>query len=629
MEPSLIVQKYGGTSVGSIERIQAVAQRVAHTVGRGHRVVVVASAMGDETDRLVELAEQILQGSPTTPAQLREWDMLLSTGEQVSIALLALALQRLGYPAVSLTATQVGIVTTRDHGRARILHIHTDRLWQHLERGEVVVVAGFQGITSPAELEITTLGRGGSDTTAVALAVALGAELCEIYTDVPGIFTTDPRKVPEARLLPEITADEMLELASLGAQVLHPRSVEIARNYGIKLRVRSSLEPLQAGSEGTLILSPPPRPRPADSSIELGRAVDTVELDRDQAKLVLVGVPDRPGIAAQLFQGIAAAGVNVDLILQSLQFSPLFASAEPNPVRLGGTESWQQGSVLTQPTNDIAFTVSRLQVAQAAAVAKQIGQELKCAAVLVDEAVAKVSIAGVGMMGRPGIAAEMFRVLAEAGINLQMISMSEIKVSCVVADERAGEAALALGEAFQVIPHLHRVKAAPCGDPLPSDHPVRGVALDLKQSRLGLRKVPDRPGTAAHLFGGLAAAGIIVDTIIQSQRGYHNGIPSTDIAFTVPQDQARAAEAVCRQVAEELQAAGVETDHDIAKVSIVGAGMETYPGVAARLFKALADAGINIEMIGTSEIKVSCVVRREQGIRALQAAHRAFALDRP
>ena len=607
MQAGLIVQKYGGTSVGSIERIQAVAQRVAHTVEQGKRVVVVVSAMGEETDRLVELGEQILQGSPTTPAQWREWDMLLSTGEQVSIALLALALQRLGYPALSLTAAQVGIVTTRDHGRARILHIHTDRLWQHLERGEVVVVAGFQGITSLTELEITTLGRGGSDTTAVALAVALGAELCEIYTDVPGIFTADPRKVPEARLLPEITADEMLELASLGAQVLHPRSVEIARNYGVKLRVRSSLEPLQAGSEGTLIVSPPARVRSPDSTIELGRAVDTVELDGEQAKLVLVGVPDRPGIAAQLFQEIAAAGINVDLILQSLHLSAA------------------EGS----PTNDIAFTVSRAQAAQAAAVARKVGQELGCREVLVDEAVAKVSIAGVGMMGRPGIAAEMFRVLAEAGINLQMISMSEIKVSCVVAAERAGEAALALGEAFQVIPQLHRVKAAPCGDPLLRNHPVRGVALDLKQSRLGLRKVPDRPGTAAHLFGRLADAGVIVDTIIQSQRSYHNGLPSNDIAFTVPQDQARAAEAVCCQVAEELQAAGVETDHDIAKVSIVGAGMETYPGVAARFFAALADAGINIEMIGTSEIKVSCVVRREQGIRALQAVHRAFELDRP
>jgi aspartate kinase len=607
MQAGLIVQKYGGTSVGSIERIQAVAQRVAHTVEQGKRVVVVVSAMGEETDRLVELGEQILQGSPTTPAQWREWDMLLSTGEQVSIALLALALQRLGYPALSLTAAQVGIVTTRDHGRARILHIHTDRLWQHLERGEVVVVAGFQGITSLTELEITTLGRGGSDTTAVALAVALGAELCEIYTDVPGIFTADPRKVPEARLLPEITADEMLELASLGAQVLHPRSVEIARNYGVKLRVRSSLEPLQAGSEGTLIVSPPARVRSPDSSIELGRAVDTVELDGEQAKLVLVGVPDRPGIAAQLFQEIAATGINVDLILQSLHLSAV------------------EGS----PTNDIAFTVSRAQAAQAAAVARKVGQELGCREVLVDEAVAKVSIAGVGMMGRPGIAAEMFRVLAEAGINLQMISMSEIKVSCVVAAERAGEAALALGEAFQVIPQLHRVKTAPCGDPLLRNHPVRGVALDLKQSRLGLRKVPDRPGTAAHLFGRLAEAGVIVDTIIQSQRSYHNGLPSNDIAFTVPQEQARAAEAVCWQVAEELQAAGVETDHDIAKVSIVGAGMETYPGVAARFFAALADAGINIEMIGTSEIKVSCVVRREQGIRALQAVHRAFELDRP
>ncbi|MEN9221854.1 MAG: aspartate kinase, partial [Thermostichus sp. BF3_bins_97] len=355
MTPSLIVQKYGGTSVGSIERIQAVAERVAHTVEQGHRVVVVVSAMGDETDRLVDLAQQILQGSPTRPDQLREWDMLLSTGEQVSIALLALALQQRGCAALSMTAAQVGILTTRDHSRARILEIHTERLQQHLERGEVVVVAGFQGITSPVELEITTLGRGGSDTTAVALAVALQAQLCEIYTDVPGIFTTDPRKVPEARLLPEITSAEMLELASLGAQVLHPRSVEIARNFGVKLRVRSSLLPFQAEEPhlGTLILSPPVRASARSGGIEMGLAVDTVELDRDQAKLVLVGVPDRPGIAAQLFQGIAAAGVNVDLILQSLQFTPGYTS------------------VSAQPTNDIAFTISRSQVEQAAGVARR------------------------------------------------------------------------------------------------------------------------------------------------------------------------------------------------------------------------------------------------------------------
>ncbi|MEN9202565.1 MAG: aspartate kinase [Thermostichus sp. DG_1_6_bins_120] len=611
MQSSLIVQKYGGTSVGSIERIRAVAQRVAHTVRQGHQVVVVVSAMGDETDRLVELAEQILEGSPTTPGQQREWDMLLSTGEQVSIALLALALQKLGCPALSMTAAQVGILTTRDHMRARILEINTERLRYHLDRGEVVVVAGFQGITSPVELEITTLGRGGSDTTAVALAVALQAQLCEIYTDVPGIFTTDPRKVPEARLLTEITSAEMLELASLGAQVLHPRSVEIARNYGVNLRVRSSLQPLQGEEDhlGTLIVSPPPRPR--TGGIEMGLAVDTVELDRDQAKLVLVGVPDRPGIAARLFQEIAAAGVNVDLILQSLQFSPAAPSA--------------------QPSNDIAFTVSRSQAKVAAAVAQQIGWELGCAEVVMDEAVAKVSIAGVGMIGRPGIAAQMFQVLAEAGINLQMISMSEMKVSCVVAAERAGDAALALGEAFQVIPHLHRPETPLVpqdGDPA-RRQPVRGVALDAKQSRIGIRKVPDRPGTAAYLFGQLAAAGIIVDTIIQSQRGYHNGIPSNDIAFTVPQEQAAAAEALCQQVAGQLQAAGVDSDHAIAKVSIVGAQMEAYPGVAARLFTALAEAGINIEMIATSEIKVSCVVRREQGIPALQAIHRAFGLDQP
>ncbi|MFQ3614508.1 MAG: aspartate kinase [Cyanobacteriota bacterium] len=619
MKPSLIVQKYGGTSVGSIERIRTVAKRVAHTVEQGHRVVVVVSAMGDQTDRLVELAEQILAGSPTTPSQQREWDMLLSTGEQVSIALLALALQQLGCPALSMTAAQVGILTTRDHTRARILEIHTERLQHHLERGEVVVVAGFQGVTSPTELEITTLGRGGSDTTAVALAVALQAQLCEIYTDVPGIFTTDPRKVPEARLLPEITSAEMLELASLGAQVLHPRSVEIARNYGVNLRVRSSLQPFQ-GEEanlGTLIVSPPPRSGVRSGGMEMGLAVDTVQLDRDQAKLVLVGVPDRPGIAAQLFQGIAAAAVNVDLILQSLQFSP------------------EDASLSTQPTNDIAFTVSRSQVREAAAVAQRIGQELGCEAVMVDEAVAKVSIAGVGMIGRPGIAAQMFQVLAEAGINLQMISMSEMKVSCVVAAERASDAALALGESFQVIPHLHRGELLSAGDPGtlqdPPSHsqPVRGIALDLKQSRLGIRKVPDRPGTAAYLFGQLAAAGIIVDTIIQSQRGYHNGIPSNDIAFTVPQDQAGAAEAVCQQVARDLQASGVDIDHEIAKVSIVGAEMEAHPGVAAHLFATLAAAGINIEMIATSEIKVSCVVRREQGILALQAIHRAFELDKP
>ncbi|MEN9230870.1 MAG: aspartate kinase [Thermostichus sp. DG02_5_bins_236] len=619
MQPSLIVQKYGGTSVASVERIRAAAKRVAHTVEQGHRVVVVVSAMGDETDRLVELAEQILGGSPTTPSQQREWDMLLSTGEQVSIALLALALQQLGCPALSMTAAQVGILTTRDHTRARILEIHTERLQHHLERGEVVVVAGFQGITSPVELEITTLGRGGSDTTAVALAVALQAQLCEIYTDVPGIFTTDPRKVPEARLLPEITSAEMLELASLGAQVLHPRSVEIARNYGVNLRVRSSLQPFQ-GEEanlGTLIVSPPRRSGVRSGGIEMGLAVDTVQLDRDQAKLVLVGVPDRPGIAAQLFQRIAAAAVNVDLILQSLQFSP------------------EDASLSTQPTNDIAFTVSQSQVSEAAAVAQQIGQELGCAKVIVDEAVAKVSIAGVGMIGRPGIAAQMFQVLAEAGINLQMISMSEMKVSCVVAAERASDAALALGESFQVIPHLHRAELLSARDPgtlqdpPPHSQPVRGVALDLKQSRLGIRKVPDRPGTAAYLFGQLAAAGVIVDTIIQSQRGYHNGIPSNDIAFTVPQDQAGAAEAVCQQVARELQAAGVDTDHEIAKVSIVGAEMEAHPGVAAHLFAALAQAGINIEMIATSEIKVSCVARREQGILALEAIHRAFGLERP
>ncbi|MFM7441234.1 MAG: aspartate kinase, partial [Snowella sp.] len=288
---SLIVQKYGGTSVGTVDRIQAVAQRVQKTVRDGHSVVVVVSAMGKTTDTLVDLAQAI---SPN-PSR-REMDMLLSTGEQVSIALLSMALQELGQAAISLTGAQVGIVTEAEHSRARILEIKPDRLKHHLDEGKVIVVAGFQGISSIDHLEITTLGRGGSDTSAVALAAALKADLCEIYTDVPGILTTDPRLVPEAQLLEEITCDEMLELASLGANVLHPRAVEIARNFGVLLVVRSSW----SDAPGTRVVAPPPKPRSL-VGLEITKAVDSVEFDPDQAKVALLRIPDRPGIAAKLF----------------------------------------------------------------------------------------------------------------------------------------------------------------------------------------------------------------------------------------------------------------------------------------------------------------------------------------
>jgi aspartate kinase len=330
---SLVVQKYGGTSVGSVERIQAVAQRVMKSAIAGTSLVVVVSAMGKTTDSLVKLANAI----SSNPSR-REMDMLLSTGEQVSIALLSMALQELGQPAISLTGAQVGIVTEAQYSRARILNIHTERIERHLNEGKVVVVAGFQGISSTDALEITTLGRGGSDTSAVALAASLRADRCEIYTDVPGILTADPRLVPDAQLMDEITSDEMLELASLGAKVLHPRAVEIARNYGVPLVVLSSW----TDDPGTRVVSPTPQPRSLEG-LEIARPVDAVEFDTDQAKVALLRVPDRPGVAARLFGEIACQELDVDLIIQSIH--------ESN-------------------TNDIAFTVTKGILNRAEAVAE-------------------------------------------------------------------------------------------------------------------------------------------------------------------------------------------------------------------------------------------------------------------
>ncbi|NEO82822.1 MAG: aspartate kinase [Spirulina sp. SIO3F2] len=410
---ALIVQKYGGTSVGSVERIQAVAQRIQQTANQGNQVVAVVSAMGKTTDTLVSLAQEIT----TTPCR-REMDMLLSTGEQVSIALLSLALQELGQAAISLTGAQVGIVTEQAHSRARILEINPERIERHLKEEKVVVVAGFQGISSTTELEITTLGRGGSDTSAVALAVALGGSQCEIYTDVPGILTTDPRLVPEAQLMREITADEMLELASLGAKVLHPRAVELARNYGMPLVVRSSW----TDDPGTRVLSDITAGGRSLQNLEISEGIDAIEFDRDQARVALLRVPDRPGIAAQLFRAIGQQQVDVDLIIQSIH----------------------EGN-----TNDIAFTVGRAMLPAAEAVAEatapvfRSGQQTQPneAEVITERDIAKISIVGAGMIGRPGIAAQMFQTLADAGVNLEMISTSEVKVSCVIA---AADGAIAI-----------------------------------------------------------------------------------------------------------------------------------------------------------------------------------------
>ncbi|WP_107806006.1 aspartate kinase [Nodularia spumigena] len=602
---ALIVQKYGGTSVGSVERIQAVAQRVYKTVQAGNSVVVVVSAMGKTTDGLVKIAQEISQHP-----NRREMDMLLSTGEQVTIALVSMALQEIGQPAISMTGAQVGIVTEAEHTRARILHIETQRLNYHIAQGKVVVVAGFQGISSLRDMEITTLGRGGSDTSAVAIAAAIQANFCEIYTDVPGILTTDPRLVAEAQLMDEITCNEMLELASLGAKVLHPRAVEIARNYGVPLVVKSSW-----GDEpGTWVISPKPQGRSL-VNLEIARPVDNVDFDTDQAKVALLRVPDKPGVAARLFGEISRQNVDVDLIIQSIH----------------------EGN-----SNDIAFTVTAPILKRAEAVAAAIAPALRNqshpnsdeAEVMVEQNIAKVSIAGAGMIGRPGVAAKMFATLAEAQVNIQMISTSEVKVSCVVDATECDRAVAALRQAFEIEadneqkenPTPHGPRTTPHG-PLPTPPPVRGVALDMNQARLAIRQVPDRPGMAAKLFGLLAQHNVSVDMIIQSQRcRMVEGVPKRDIAFTVSRIDGESTQQMLTQVASELGWGEVVLDNAIAKVSIVGAGMVGQPGIAAKMFEALAHNHINIQMIATSEIKISCVVAQEEGVKALQVIHAAFGL---
>jgi len=403
----VIVQKFGGTSVADTEKIKNVAKIAIREKDNGNDVVVVVSAMGHTTDHLVKMAHDI-NPNPSS----REMDMLLSTGECVSIALLTMAIQAQGYKAVSFNASQIGILTENIHSKARIIDIKTEKLKKNLKDGNIIVVAGFQGVTDDGE--ITTLGRGGSDTSAVALAAALNAERCDIYTDVEGVYTTDPRVVPNASRLDEVSYEEMLELAHAGANVLHPRSVETAKQYSVPLRVRSSFK---LENMGTLIVGV--------NQMEINKPVTGVAADLSQVRIVVCEVPDTPGEAATLFSCLARDNVSVDMIIQSYARK-------------------------SSKTNDIAFTINKEDLPKTIEVLEEVKQKLGAGDVRIDEDIAKVSIIGAGMIDRPGIASTMFKTLADSGINIKMISTSEIKISCLIDKNDAASAVKKLHEVFRL-----------------------------------------------------------------------------------------------------------------------------------------------------------------------------------
>ncbi|MFZ4733819.1 MAG: aspartate kinase, partial [Pirellulales bacterium] len=562
---ALVVQKFGGTSVADAQKILAAARKAVARHASGDRVVVVVSAMGHQTDILVDLARQI---SPRPSA--REMDMLLSTGEQVSVALFAMATQSLGVEAVSLTGAQIGIRTDSTHTKARIRSISTEQMRTLLDSGAIVIAAGFQGIDQHGN--ITTLGRGGSDTTAVALAAVLGADLCEIYTDVDGVYTTDPRVLPEARRLPSISYDEMLELASLGAGVMHPRSIEFAKKFGVPVLVRSSFRDVP----GTLIV---------DAERATPRPASGVALAKDEARITLEGVPDQPGSSHALFSRLAASGIAVDMIVQNVG---------------------QHGRA------DISFTVPADDREQALELSETVARALHATAVSHDADLAKVSVVGVGMAREQGVAGRMFAALAAEGINVRMITTSEIKISVLV-DKADGPAAVrAVHRAFALDRETGDDAvgghAASIGRSSPldvvnrlegmEDLAIEDCILDASQALVTFIDLPDTPGVAADVFEEVARAHLFVDMIVQSHP--HGG--RAELSFTVPAaDRDRATE-VARRIAAARGGTVADVPH-VAKLSITGVGIRSHAGVADRLFKPLADEGINIDLVSTSEVR--------------------------
>ncbi len=585
---ALLIKKFGGTSVGDIRKIKAIAQNIGQSKEAGNEIVVVVSAMGNSTDDLNKLAKSI-SNNPNS----RELDMLLSTGEQVTIALLSMSLNEYGIPAVSMTGSQVGIITESIHGKARILDIKTERIQNYIDQGYVVVVAGFQGSTlsHTGSMEITTLGRGGSDTSAVALSTALGAESCEIYTDVPGVLTTDPRIVPNAKLLEIISCEEMLELASVGASVLHPRAVEIARNYGIKLYVKSS----KNLSNGTLLHSKIKPLFLKRGGLELTKTVNSLEVLENQTVFSISNLPDRPGIAAQIFETLSQANINVDLIIQ--------ATHDGN-------------------SNDITFTVNEFEltktIEQCKLITNQLGGEYNFKTNMT-----KLSIQGAGIMGRPSVSADLFETLSQANINVRLIATSEIKVSCVIEIDNIPKAIRFVSEKFKLSDKQIFINPVFEKEDLPE---VRGIALDKNQVQVSFRNLPDKPGVAASICLALAENNLIFDTIVQSER--FKSFKTKDISFTMNKQDREKANKIFHSLIKKLPGSFIEDGPAIAKVSTVGAGMAFKVGTAGKIFRALANKNINIEMIATSEIRTSCIVLEKSCDQAVNAIHSYFELDK-
>jgi len=594
---SVIVQKFGGTSVANAEKIRIAAARAVKARQAGHDVVVVVSARGHKTDELIDLARSI-----TSSPRPREMDMLLSTGEQESVALLAMAVHELGHEAISLTGAQIGVLTDTTHTKARIVSISTARIREHLAAGAIVIAAGFQGVDSA--MNITTLGRGGSDTTATALAAVLDAEMCEIYTDVEGVFTTDPRVVSDARKVERISYDEMLELASLGAGVMHSRSIEFAKKYAVNLRVR----PSYSDGPGTLIAPQNGTAQPV---------VTGVAFVRNEALVTLIGLPDQPGVMSSLFTALSSARIPVDMVVQN-------AAAEG--------------------LANVSFTVSEDELPAAMEVVAAAARTLSAQSIQKTTGLSKVSIVGHGMQTHTGVAARLFQILSDSNIRIHVVTTSEIKISVLIDSDRCNDAILAVHSGFglnQPSPPLPG-----CGHPassatnaVSSDEVVADIisrldsmesilvsdiTSDTDQCRISLSNLPDAPEVAGTVFAAVAEGGVLVDLIVQNTP--RSGVAS--ISFTVPAaDGPRCLQRLQTVLDEHYPSGTLNSESEICKLIITGIGLRSHTDVGRRVFRTLAENRINVDMISTSEIKISIVVGSQQSAKALTALRTEFQTD--